>query len=520
MSTAVVPRPLKIHEGGAGFRLGPTTRLCFDGSTSGVAQLLRERLVPATGFPLPAAGLTEGGGDAIVLEIDDRLGLSAYELRVNAEGVRIAGGDLAGLFHGTQTLLQLFPIQIFRRTLFSQVEWQIPGVEISDRPRFAWRGMMLDVSRHFFGVEAVFKLIDMLALHRMNVLHLHLTDDQGWRIEIKRYPRLTEVGSWRARSMIGSAQEAQRVGAKYDETPHAGFFTQEDVREIVAYAAARFITVVPEIDLPGHSQAAIAAYPKLGNTGAQLEVRTDWGINSHVLNVSDETIAFYEGVLEEVLDLFPGVFVHVGGDECPKDEWKASPAAQARIRALGLSGEDELQSWVMCQMGEFLTARGRRMVGWDEILEGGLPVGATVMSWRGEEGGVAAARAGHDVVMAPDEFTYFYHHQSDDSSAEPPGVPPTLDLRTVYGYEPVPVELTAAEAARVLGAQCHMWTEFVVSHRQLQQMVFPRLCAFSEAVWAEHREPFADFEERLRVHVERLRILDVAVFEGRRASRG
>ena len=518
MSTAVVPRPATLRETGAGFRVGPKTRLCFDGQASGVAELLRQQLAPATGLPFPAAHLTDNKADAILLELDDRLDPSAYELQVRPEGVRIAGGDLAGLFHGTQTLRQLLPVQIFRRTPCSGVEWQIPGVEISDRPRFAWRGMLVDVSRHFFGVEAILKLIDLLALHRMNVLHLHLTDDQGWRIEIQRYPRLTEVGSWRPRSMIGTSQEAKRVGAKYDETPHSGFFTQDDVREIVAYAAARFITVVPEIDLPGHSQAAIAAYPELGNTGAQLEVWTDWGINPRVLNVTNETIAFYQGVLEEVLELFPSVFVHVGGDECPKDEWKASPAAQARISELRLADEEELQSWVIRQMSDFLSARGRRLLGWDEILQGGLPAGATVMSWRGEEGGIAAARAGHDVVMTPEQQTYFYLHQSNEPSLEPPGTPPVLDLRTVYEYEPIPEGLSAAEAAHVLGAQCQMWTEFVVSPRQLQEMVFPRLCAFSEVVWAEQREPFADFKDRLRVHTMRLKILDVAVYDERAAD--
>jgi hexosaminidase len=520
LKTAIVPRPLHLREVGPGFLLNADTRLCHAGPIEGIARLLRDRLSPATGFPFPAGDETDGTGNAIVLELDDRAGASAYELLVNGDGIRIRGGDEAGLFHGTQTLTQLLPPQIFRRTLVPGAGWQLPGVEISDRPRFAWRGMMLDVSRHFFGVEAVLKLIDILALQRMNVLHLHLTDDQGWRMEIKRYPLLTEIGAWRTSSMIGRNDEPRDEVTRYDMAPHDGFFTQEDLREIVAYAASRYITVVPEIDLPGHSQAAMAAYPWLGNTGEPLQVWTDWGINSHVLNVGDETISFYKGVFEEVMDVFPGKFVHVGGDECPKDEWRASPAAQARMRELGLADEDQLQSWVIRQMDEFLTARGRRLVGWDEILEGGLAPGATVMSWRGEDGGIAAARAGHDVVMAPDESTYLYHHQSDDPTTEPPGVPPKVDLRTVYTYDPVPAELTAAEARHVLGAQCQMWTEFVVSERQMQQMVFPRLCAFSEVVWADHQGSFEEFESRLRVHVERLRVLDVAVFSEPKAHAG
>ena len=517
MPTALVPRPSTLQETGAGFHVGASTRLCFDPASADVAQLLRKQLASATGFSLLSGDLTDDVRDAIVLTIDGRIGPSAYELQANTLGVRIGGGDAAGLFHGTQTLRQLLPAQIFRRTAVSDIDWYVPGVEIADRPRFAWRGMLLDVSRHFFGLEMVLKLIDLLALHRMNVLHLHLTDDQGWRIEIKRYPRLTDIGSWRARSMIGSSQDARRFGAKYDETPHSGFFTQDDIREIVAYAAERFITVIPEIDVPGHSQAAIAAYPELGNTGARLPVHTDWGVNTHVLNVSDETIAFYKGVLEEVLTLFPGVFIHVGGDEVPKDEWKASPLAQERIRDLGLTGEDELQSWFITQLTGFLTDRGRRPVGWDEILEGGLPPGAMVMSWQGESGGIAAARLGHDVVMTPDPVMYLYHHQSDPA-VEPPGVPPVVDLRSVYAYEPVPAEMTEVDAPHVLGAQCQMWTEFVVSPRQLQEMVFPRLCAFSEVVWSEEKDSFAMFESRLGSHKERLKVLDVSVFDERPTS--
>lgn len=515
MRPAVIPAPVVMKEVGPGFVLNSTTRICCDETADDIGDLLRTTLARSTGFVL-GRGREDRSPNVIALGVSDQLGASAYELEVTPDGVHIAGGDLAGLFHGTQTLLQLCPPQIFRRTVVRNVDWSIPGVKIQDRPRFPWRGMLLDVSRHFFGLEVVLKLIDVLALHHMNVLHLHLTDDQGWRIEISRYPRLTEVGSWRARSMIGSAKDAQRFGPKYDDTPHSGFFTQDDIREIVAYAQARFITVVPEIDLPGHSQAAIAAYPSLGNTGEQLAVRTDWGINPHVLNVNDETIAFYKNVFQEVLELFPSHFVHVGGDECPKDEWKGSPAAQAKMRELGLVDEDALQSWVIHQMSDFLTAHDRRLVGWDEILEGGLPQGATVMSWRGEEGGIAAARAGHDVVMTPDESTYLYHHQSDDPATEPPGVPPKVDLRTVYEYEPVPQALSAAEAEHVLGAQCQMWTEFVVSPRQLQQMVFPRLCAFAETVWAKERAPFEDFQARLQGHTERLRVLDVAVFEPHR----
>jgi hexosaminidase len=428
--------------------------------------------------------------------------------------VRIAGGDAAGTFHAGQVMRQLLPPEALRRVPTGGVEWSLPGVVIEDEPRHRWRGMLLDVSRHFFGRDVVLKLIDVLALHRLNVLQLHLSDDQGWRLEIDRYPRLTAVGAWRARSMIGPS-EAPRG---YDEAPHGGFFTKADIREIVAYAARRFITVVPEIDMPGHTQAAIAAYPELGNVADPLPVWSDWGVNPHVVNVQDATIEFFQNVLDEVMELFPGPFVHVGGDECPKDEWRSSPSAQRRMRELGLPDEDALQSWFVGRMDAHLSARGRRLVGWDEILEGGLAPGATVMSWREETGGIVAARAGHDVIMAPMSRTYFWAHQSTDPTAEPPGVPPALTLSAVYDYEPVPAALTPAEAERVLGVQCQMWTEHVVSHRQLEEMVFPRLCAFAERAWGSPREPFGAFLQRLRVHVDRLHALDVTVFPLERSS--
>jgi hexosaminidase len=296
---------------------------------------------------------------------------------------------------------------------------------------------------------------------------------------------------------------------EFDHSLHDGYLSQDDLREIVAYAAQRFITVLPEINLPGHSQAAIAAYPELGNTGEPVEVWTDWGVSQHVLNVDDATIEFYKNVLDEILEIFPSEFIHMGGDECPRDEWRASPAARARISQLGLADEDELQSWVTGTFATFLASRGRRLIGWDEIMEGGLPVGASVMSWRGVEPGAKAAEAGHDVVMTPVERTYIYQSQTEDTASEPMGALPRLYLQTVFEYDPMPEGLSPAAQAHVLGAQCQMWTEFVSSERQMHQLAFPRLSAFAEAVWRRAPSTFVDFEERLETHLERLHALDI-----------
>ena len=363
--------------------------------------------------------------------------------------------------------------------------------------------------------EAVLKHIDLLAMHKLNVFHWHLTEDQGWRIEIKKYPRLTEVGAWRPDSMtLPLTRDASK--RKFSGVPHSGFYTQDDVREVVRYAADRHITVVPEIEMPGHALAAIAAYPHLGNTGKQLGVKTFWGIEEHVLGVGDDVFEFLQDVLEEVLALFPSRFIHIGGDEAPKKEWKANPAAQARMKEQDLKDEEELQSWFVRRIDTWLTERGRRLIGWDEILEGGLAPGAAVMSWRGEKGGIAAAKAGHDVVMAPEKPTYFDHDQSAD---EEPAVRGLNTLADVYAYEPVPAELNDKEAAHVLGAQGQLWTEYMPDPKRVEYMAWPRLSALSEVLWSprETRDP-AGFAARLETHLERLAILDVNYWRPRRRA--
>jgi hexosaminidase len=357
--------------------------------------------------------------------------------------------------------------------------------------------------------EFVLRYVDLLALHKLNVLHLHLTDDQGWRVEIKRYPKLTAVGAHRGQTVVGMPNFERPELNVYDGVPHGGFYTQEDVREIVEYAARRFVRVMPEIEVPGHSRAAIASYPELGNDRQLVEVGSAWGIEARVLNVEAATVDFFEHVFEEIFELFPSAFVHVGGDECPTDEWHASARAQQLMRERGLANAKELQSWFIRQLDAFFVARGRRLVGWDEILEGGLAPGATVMSWRGERGGIEAAQAGHDVVMTPAEFTYFDYRQADNE-AEPPTWPHVLPLEKAYEYAPVPKGLWGANAQHVLGSQFAVWTEFIATPARVEYMAFPRACAFAEVVWSAKRQPYEAFLARLRVHMRRLSALGVA----------
>jgi hexosaminidase len=393
------------------------------------------------------------------------------------------------------------------------VTWSAPVVEIQDQPRFPWRGAHLDVSRSFMPKEFVKKYIDLLALHKMNRFHWHLTDDQGWRLEIKKYPRLTTVGAWRRQTLVG-IQHSYKDTTQwvFDGRPHGGFYTQDDAREIVAYARARFITVVPEIEMPGHAQAAIAAYPWLGNTGQQLEVLTRFGVDPNILNPSDSAIHFMQDVFTEVLAVFPSHWIHTGGDEAPKDQWKTSAVAQARIKELNLPDENALQSWITAQMSQWLAARGRALIGWDEILEGGmegLAPNAVVMSWRGIEGGIAAAQAGHDVVMTPTSNTYFDYYQSQDAS-EPPAIGGFLPLDTVYAYEPIPAALDSVQAKRVLGTQGQIWTEYQRTPKNVEYMVFPRIIALAEVAWTPRAQRnLADFTARLAKHERRLAILDV-----------
>ena len=507
----LIPAPARCSWNAAGHTtLDSGTALRAGPGTEGVARWLRATVGAATGLPFPEAADSD---DLVVLSIDPGLPPEGFRVVNDGGPYRIEGGSAAGVFWGAQTFRQLLGPDAFRRApVRPGRNWELPRVTVEDAPRFRWRGLMLDVARHFMPKEGVLRYLDLLAAHKLNVFHFHLTDDQGWRVEIERYPKLTETGSWRARTKFG-----HRASPLWDEKPHGGFYTQDDIREIVAYAAERHITVVPEIDVPGHSQAAIAAYAELGNTDVidtdALSVWDTWGITPNVLAPTDNSLSFYEGVFEEVLDLFPSEFIHIGGDECPKDQWRESHTAQNRIKELDLEDEDELQSWFVRHFDKWLTARGRRLIGWDEILEGGLAEGAAVSSWRGYGGGIAAARAGHDVVMCPEQYVYLDHRQHGGPD-EPVPIGFVRTLEDVYRFEPVPAELTPEEAEHVLGTQANVWTEVMEDQARVDYQTFPRLAAFAEVAWSALPAPaerdFADFERRMAVHYARLDALGVA----------
>jgi hexosaminidase len=509
---AVVPRPAKVTPHSGRFVLTRDTTIWTDQASTAIGHQLARYLEPATGFALPVRVGAQLPPSGIALRRDPqlaRLGREGYTLEVGSARVVARAPEAAGLFYAVQTIRQLLPPEIFREAPIAGQTWAMPAVAIEDAPRFGWRGGHLDTGRHFMPLGFVKKYIDLLALHKMNTFHWHLTEDQGWRIEIKKYPKLTTVGAWRKETIVGRPQR-DRAQWTFDGERHGGFYTQDDVREAVAYAKARFITIVPEIEMPGHAVAAIAAYPQLGVTGEPMEVATRWGIFDDILNADPPTISFMQDVLSEVLALFPGPYVHIGGDEAAKAKWKASPKIQARIKELGVGDENGLQSWFIRQMDAFLTAHGRRLIGWDEILEGGLAENAAVMSWRGTQGGIAAARAGHDVVMTPTSHTYFDYYQSRDASNEPIAIGGFLPLETVYGFDPVPAEIEPQNVRHILGAQGQVWTEYMKDPRKVEYMAFPRMSALSEVVWTPaERKDFGDFRARLDTHLKRLKVLDV-----------
>ncbi|HEX4724666.1 MAG TPA: beta-N-acetylhexosaminidase [Pseudonocardiaceae bacterium] len=467
-------------------------------------------VTPAEGtFPLDRAALTailsQTSTEAIRFHIDPAAVQHAegYRLEIRPDGVTVRAADRSGAFYATQTLRQLLGPNAFRTNYTGGT---LPCGTVTDHPRFKWRGCLLDVARHFMPKAAVLRFIDLLAAHKLNIFHLHLTDDQGWRIEIPAFPRLTETGAWRTESRAGSPPTG-----KFDGQPHGGHYTTEDLREIVAYAADRAITVVPEIDIPGHTQAAIAAYPALGNTGQPLPVWTSWGVCENVLNVDQSTVDFFRAVFDQVAGIFPSKVIAVGGDEVPVAQWENSPAAHQRMAELGLTEVHELHGWFVREIVHHLATLGRRALGWDEIAGvGPVPPGTIIASWRGEQAGVKAAKAGYDVVMCPEQYVYLDHRQSTDLDEPiPVGIPHTL--ADVYGYEPIPADLTGPAADRALGAQAQIWTEHLDTPRRVDYAAFPRLAAFAEVVWTQPqlRDP-ADFRRRIETeHLARLDALGV-----------
>ena len=495
----VVPLPGKIEVDTAKtadkfFKLDKNTVIYYKSAElENEARFLAEYMRPLTGLNLKLSA-TEPSKNYISLSVDsDITNPEGYQIDIDADKMEIEGGSAAGVFYAIQTLRKSVPCA-------GEHNIDFPVGDIEDAPRFGYRGAHLDVSRHFFPADSVKKYIDMMALHNMNTFHWHLTDDQGWRIEIEKYPLLTEIGSTRPGTTIGHNT------AEIDTIPVSGFYTKEEARDIIDYAAKRHITIIPEIDLPGHMQAALAAYPNLGCTGGPYEVWKNFGVTNEVLCAgSDSVYDFLDSVLGEIADLFPSEYIHIGGDECPKIEWKKCAKCQAKIKELGLTTDKEhtkeqkLQSHVTKHVEEFLASKGRKIIGWDEILEGGIAPSATVMSWRGEAGGIKASAMGHDVIMTPNTYLYFDYYQSPDRDKQPLAIGGNLPIETVYSYEPLPDTFTDEQKAHIKGVQANLWTEYIPTYAQVEYMALPRWAALSEIQWMQpEKRDYANFFERLK----------------------
>ena len=486
----IIPKPNQILPGNKVFKLRDEIIIYYQNDNALVGATLLGQYLMDTGIKSILKKEEPKDKKYISLVIQDPSGNmpEAYTLIVEPKFIELKANSVQGLGNGIQTLRQL----VYFSRLHDNI---IPTLTINDSPRFPYRGMLLDVSRHFLPKDFVKKYIDYIALFRMNYFHWHLVDDQGWRIEIKKYPKLTETGAIRKETLIG---KARKENENYDGVPYGGFYTQEDIKEIVAYAAERNITVVPEIELPGHSQAAVAAYPFLGCQDKPVEVATRWGISKNIYNIEDTTFKFLEGVFDEVIKLFPSKYIHIGGDEALKDHWKESRKVQQRMKKLGIKTEEELQSYFVKRIETYLNSKDRIIIGWDEILEGGLAPNAIVMSWRGEQGGIEAAKQKHQVIMTPTNFCYLDYYQSKDT-LEPLAIGGFLPVEKVYSYDPVPKELTAEESKMILGAQGNVWTEYISSPAQVEYMIFPRMMAISEIVWTQkENQDYEDFLKRLR----------------------
>ena len=487
----VVPYPDKVEmkcgtfsAAGAGFQISED----IDEASVKVIERFAENLALASGQTSKIKSNASNTG--FVFSLDASMPSEAYSIKIGRKSVKVSASALNGFNYAVQTLKQMLPVEIFGNAVAADADWTLPCCEINDAPRFSYRGMHMDVSRHFFDVDAVKRYLDVMEIHKLNTLHWHLTDDQGWRVEIKKYPKLTEVGSIRNKTVIGHISRSN----EYDYTRYGEgyWYSQEEIKDIIAYAAGKGITIIPEIDLPGHMLAALAAYPQFGCTGGPYEVWGDWGISDDVLCAgNEEAMLFLEDILSEICDLFPAEYVHIGGDECPKVRWETCPCCQAKIRELGLEDDDKhkavhyLQSYVMARMEKFINAKGKRIIGWDEILEGEVAPDATIMSWRGVAGGLEAVRLGHDAIMTPNTFFYLDYYQSDDKENEPLAIGGYLPVEKCYSYEPFTADMTDEEKAHIRGVQANLWTEYIPDEAQLQYMLLPRMAALSEVQWCQ-----------------------------------
>ena len=507
----IIPQPKEVRlDDGKPFELSPKTVIHYEAGLQREAQFLSEYVNDIMGYGLVFQEIKGNETDGIVLKLSpaDFDQAEAYEINIMPKQVTIKGADAADVFYGIQTLRKSLPISKLstsnsQQTLNSQLSTlncQLPCGTIRDFPNFAYRGMHLDPCRHFIPLDSVKVYLDMMAMHNMNQFHFHLSEDQGWRIEIKKYPELTEIGAYRNGTVIG------HNGNLYDTIRHGGYYTQDELRDLIQYAAERHINIIPEIDLPGHMQAALACYPNMGCTGGPYEVWRRWGVSEEVLCAgNEEAMQFAENVLNEVIDLFPSPYIHIGGDECPKVRWEKCPKCQAKIKELGIkkdekyAAEDYLQSYVMNRMAKVVEARGRRVIGWDEILEGNVSETAIIMSWRGIEGGIEAARKGHDVIMAPSSHLYFDYYQSEDIANEPPCIGGYLPVERVYEFQPLPSELTPEEQKHIIGVQANIWTEYIAHFWHVQYMALPRMEALTEIQWNNPQErDFEAFVERCK----------------------
>ncbi len=498
-STRIIPQPDRVVEKEGYFVLNDDTGIQYDDNFKVAANFLRNYIASGSSFKLK-------NNNAIVFEKDTTLSnVEAYTLSIDKKQIKISAATDQGAFYAVQSLRQLLPVA-FEAKNYKADEVKIQNVNISDQPQFKYRGMHLDVGRHMYSVAFIKSYIDALAMLKMNTFHWHLTEDQGWRIEIKKYPKLQEVAAYRDETLIGHYSDQPH---QFDGKRYGGYYTQEEIKAIVAYAQERFITIIPEIEMPGHSQAAIAAYPELGCTGKQVEVAKLWGVFEEIYCPKEDTFEFLEDVLDEVLELFPSPYIHIGGDEAPKIRWEQCEDCQRLIKEKGLKDEHELQSYFITRIEKYLNSKGRQIIGWDEILEGGLAPNATVMSWRGTKGAIEAAKSSHHVVMTPTSHCYFDYYQSDKTD-EPLAIGGFLPLEKVYGFNPIPEALTEEESKFVLGAQGNVWTEYMPTADAVEYMVFPRILAMSEVVWtAPERKHYEDFLLRLESFHQRLKALDI-----------
>ena len=501
----IIPKPKELTITKGRFLLSSNTVIINSNNLNQEAKYLADMLNSISGIniTLKSSGSNKAN---IKLKIDNSIkNNEGYKLSIKYNAIVISGKTNIGVFYGIQTLRQLLPAEI--ENIDNEIsELTIPAVEIIDSPRYKYRGMHLDVGRHFFSVAFIKKYLDLIAMHKMNSFHWHLTEDQGWRIEIKKYPKLTEIGGFRKGTAIGLAG-TKNAPYIYDDVPYGGFYTQEEIKDIVAYAKARHISVIPEIELPGHSSAALAAYPQFGNTKGPYEVAKRWGIFNETFAPTEETFSFLEDILKEVMELFPSKFIHIGGDEVIKKEWKESSYAQKVIKREKLKNENELQSYFIRRIEKFLNANNRKIIGWDEILEGGIAPNATVMSWRGVEGGIAAAKQHHTVIMTPGTHCYFDYYQVGKEGQKKEALTGSKRYTTVekvYSYEPTPSELSAEERKYILGAQGNVWTEYMPTWNLVEYNVLPRMTALSEVVWSTKKNRnWEDFHKRLKYIVKR-----------------